>query len=104
MEHVSIILGIVSTILSVGISVGIMQTKIKVLETRLDKNDKVTYENQRKIAVRNEEMIGVHKDIEELSTKLISFDNILIEMNIKLTEILTRLNIENSQKHKDRRL
>jgi len=100
MEHLPLITGvfsIISTILSVGISVGISQTKLKMFEIQLDENNKTTHINEQKIAVRDEEMKVVHKQIDELSERLSSFDKILIEMNIKLTEILTRLNIEKSQ-------
>ena len=100
MEHLPLITGvfsIISTILSVGISVGISQTKLKMFESQLEENNKTTHINEQKIAVRDEEMKVVHKQIDELSERLSSFDKILIEMNIKLTEILTRLNIEKSQ-------
>lgn len=101
MEHLPLILGgitIISTILSVGISVGISQTKQKMFESQLEQNNKTTHLNEQKIAVRDEEMKVVHKQIEELSERITSFDKVLIEINIKLTEILTRLNIEKSQK------
>lgn len=101
MEHMPLILGVISilsTVLSVGISVGISQAKQKIFETRLEENDKITHANEQKIAVRDEEMRVIHKQIEELTERLTSFDKILIEINIKLTEILTRLNIEKSQK------
>lgn len=101
MEHLPLLLGIISiisTVLSVGISVGISQAKQKIFETRLEENDKITHINEQKIAVRDEEMKVVHKQIEELAERLTSFDKILIEINIKLTEILTRLNIEKSEK------
>ena len=101
MEHLPLILGgitIISTILSVGISVGISQTKQKMFENQLEQNNKTTHLNEQKIAVRDEEMKVVHKQIEELSERITSFDKVLIEINIKLTEILTRLNIEKSQK------
>ncbi len=97
MEHLPLILGLItigSTVLSVGISVGISQTKQKIFETQLEENNKITHANEQKIAVRDEEMRVVHKQIEELAERLTSFDKILIEINIKLTEILTRLNIE----------
>lgn len=100
-EHLPLILGIISiasTVLSVGISVGISQAKQKMFESRLDSNDKITHINEQKIAVRDEEMRVVHKQLEELSDRITSFDKVLIEINIKLTEILTRLNIEKSQK------
>ncbi len=101
MEHLPLILGaitIISTILSVGISVGISQAKQKMFENQLEQSNKITRLNEQKIAVRDEEMKVVHKQIEELAERLTSFDKILIEINIKLTEILTRLNIEKSQK------
>ncbi len=101
MEHLPLILGLItigSTILSVGISVGISQAKQKIFETQLEENNKITHVNEQKIAVRDEEMKVVHKQIEELTERLTSFDKILIEINIKLTEILTRLNIEKTQK------
>ncbi len=100
MEHLPLITGVfsvVSTILSVGISVGISQTKLKIFEAQLEENNKITRANEQKIAVRDEEMKVIHKQIEELADRLTGFDKILIEMNIKLTEILTRLNIEKSQ-------
>lgn len=101
MEHLPLILGLItigSTILSVGISVGISQTKQKIFEAQLEENNKITHANEQKIAVRDEEMKVIHKQIEELTERLTSFDKILIEINIKLTEILTRLNIEKNQK------
>lgn len=101
MEHLPLILGLItigSTILSVGISVGISQTKIKIFESQLEENSKITHANEQKIAVRDEEMKVVHKQIDELAERLTSFDKVLIEINIKLTEILTRLNIEKTQK------
>lgn len=101
MEHLPLILGILtitSTILSVGISVGISQAKQKMFEMQLEQNNKTTHMNEQKIAVRDEEMRTVHNQIEELSQRITSFDKVLIEINIKLTEILTRLNIEKTQK------
>lgn len=101
MEHLPLILGLItigSTIISIGISVGISQTKIKMFESQLEENNKITHANEQKIAVRDEEMKVVHKQIDELADRLTSFDKILIEINIKLTEILTRLNIEKNQK------
>lgn len=101
MEHLPLILGLItigSTIISIGISVGISQTKIKIFESQLEENNKITHTNEQKIAVRDEEMKVVHKQIDELSDRLTSFDKVLIEINIKLTEILTRLNIEKTQK------
>ena len=100
MENLPMILGVVSLVsitLSVGISIGIMQTKLKVLEKAIYKSDKITYENEKKIIARDEEMKRIHRDIDNLSEKLISFDKNLIEISIKLTEILTRLNIEKNK-------
>lgn len=101
MEHLPLILGLItigSTIISIGISVGISQTKMKMFESQLEENNKITHANEQKIAVRDEEMKVIHKQIEELAERLTSFDKVLIEINIKLTEILTRLNIEKTQK------
>ena len=101
MEHLPLILGLItigSTIISIGISVGISQTKMKMFESQLEENNKITHANEQRIAVRDEEMKVIHKQIDELADRLTSFDKVLIEINIKLTEILTRLNIEKTQK------
>ena len=68
MEHLPLILGLItigSTIISIGISVGISQTKMKMFESQLEENNKITHANEQKIAVRDEEMKVIHKQIEE---------------------------------------